>query len=151
MTLAAIPNVQVFDAPDSGAGEFAGPLLGAVLDVDRANAEVVKSFNLQDWAKRLSALAIESGRLAIHGASGVGEQLVGAMALTEPRLEVWRPGAMRPVLVVDGWVTSTAGVSLVRHRLAALGVSDAHSVVIGIHPLAATSTEPSPTVTVLEP
>lgn len=150
MTLAASPNVQVFGASDGGTGEVTGPLLRAVLDVDRANAEVVKSSNLQDWAKRLSALAIESGRLAIHGASALGEQLVGAMALTEPRLEIWRPGAMRPVLVVDGWVTSTAGVSLVRHQLATLGVADSHSVVIGIHPQAAIPTEPSPTVTVLE-
>jgi hypothetical protein len=127
-----------------------GPLLGAVLDVDRANAEVVKSSNLQDWAKRLTVVAIESGRLAIHGASAVGEELVGAMVLTEPRLEVWRPGAIRPVLIVEGWVTSTAGVSLVRHRLAALGAADPLAVVIGIHPQAATSTEASPSITVLE-
>lgn len=72
------------------------------------------------------------------------------MALTEPRLEVWRPGDVGPVLVVDGWVTSTAGISLTRHRLAVLGASDVHSVVIGIDPQAASSTEPSPKVTVLE-
>jgi hypothetical protein len=129
---------------------FSGPLLDAVIRVERANADVLRSSNLRDWSKRLAALAVERGRIVLYGASTVGDELVGAMVVTDPRLEVWRPGDERPVLVVDGWVTSMAGVVLVAHRLAALGAPNSESVVIGIDSPAGLSQEVLSHLSVLE-
>jgi hypothetical protein len=119
-------------AERSGTGlDDAGPLLAAVMEANRQTAQLIVP---ERFAGTIDALVVRAhalGASVLHGASGIGQSLAGAMAYASGQLRLWQVGEGTSVLLVEGVVASLAGVLFVGERLKAMGAESVDALVLG--------------------
>ncbi len=113
-------------------GNQAGPLLEAVMNAERANRELFDSLHLAETVDHLCAHARALDNSRLWGASEVGNRLIGAMLLTNPKLRLWTPGEAAQVVLIDGFVAAPTGVVSVASNARSLGASSVTAVVLGL-------------------
>lgn len=123
--------LQKTPKPGQNSSVDAGPLLEAVAQAHAETETLLSPEHFRDTIGRLAA-AISGKRTeaALYGSSEAGQALAGAIAFSEPRFELWTPGAAETVILVDGVIAGVAGLELAADRVRALGALDVEALVI---------------------